>query len=49
MMESVKREELLGEIARAIDDHGGELDVNYETHLYMARRLGRGCGPPRDQ
>lgn len=41
MMESAKRDELLGEIAKAIDDHGGELDVNYETHLYIARRLNR--------
>jgi SAM-dependent methyltransferase len=41
MMEAAKREAVLGEIAKAIDDHGGELDVNYETHLYIARRLNR--------
>ncbi|WFU19238.1 class I SAM-dependent methyltransferase [Bradyrhizobium sp. CB3481] len=39
MMKAEKREAMLGEIARTIDDHGGTLDVNYETHLYMARRL----------
>ncbi|MBO0754714.1 MAG: class I SAM-dependent methyltransferase [Bradyrhizobiaceae bacterium] len=38
-MESAKREEVLSEIAKAIDDHGGGLDVDYETHLYIARRL----------
>jgi hypothetical protein len=41
MMGSAKREEVLGEVARAIDDHGGKLTLDYETHLYMARRLER--------
>ena len=41
MMDAAKREALLGKIAKAIDDHGGALDVNYETHLYIARRLNR--------
>lgn len=41
MMEAAKRDAVLGEIATAIDDHGGTLDVNYETHLYIARRLDR--------
>jgi SAM-dependent methyltransferase len=41
MMESAKREEMFGEIAKAIDDQGGKLSVDYETHLYIARRLNR--------
>ena len=41
MLESAKREEMLGEIAEAIDDRGGRLTVDYETHLYMARLLNR--------
>ena len=41
MLESAKREEMLDEIAEAIDDHGGRLTVDYETHLYMARLLNR--------
>ena len=41
MMDAAKREALLGEIAGAIDDAGGELALDYETHLYMARRLNR--------
>ena len=40
MMEPAKREEMLGEIAKAIDD-GGELTLDYETHLYIARRQNR--------
>jgi ubiquinone/menaquinone biosynthesis C-methylase UbiE len=39
MMESTKREAMLGEIAEAIDSHGGGLTVDYETHLYIAHRL----------
>jgi SAM-dependent methyltransferase len=38
MMESVKRDELIAEIAQAIDSHGGQFDVDYESHLYIARR-----------
>jgi len=41
MLDSSKREELLGDIAEAIAGHGDRLTVNYETHLYMARRLSR--------
>ena len=41
MLESAKREEMLGELAKAIDDGGGRLTVDYETHLYIARRLNR--------
>jgi SAM-dependent methyltransferase len=36
------RKELLGEIAEAIGDRGGEFDVEYETHLYIARLVERG-------
>lgn len=39
MMEPTKREEMLGEIAKAVDDQGGEVTLDYETHLYIARRL----------
>jgi SAM-dependent methyltransferase len=41
MMEPAKREEVLGEIANVIDVHGGQFDVDYETHLYIARRADR--------
>jgi hypothetical protein len=41
MMEPAKREEMLGEIAKAIRDQGGEFTLDYETHLYIARRLNR--------
>jgi hypothetical protein len=41
MLEFAKREEMLGEVAKAIDGHGGKLTVDYETHLYIARRLNR--------
>jgi ubiquinone/menaquinone biosynthesis C-methylase UbiE len=42
MMEPAKRDELLAEIAQAIDGHGGRFEVDYETHLYIARRADRG-------
>jgi ubiquinone/menaquinone biosynthesis C-methylase UbiE len=42
MMEPSKRDELLAEIAQAIDGHGGRFEVDYETHLYIARRSMRG-------
>ncbi len=41
MMEPAKRDELLSEIAKAIDDEGGQFDMDYETHLYIARRADR--------
>jgi hypothetical protein len=41
MLAPAKREELLDEIAKAIDGHGGAFDADYETHLYMARRVDR--------
>jgi ubiquinone/menaquinone biosynthesis C-methylase UbiE len=41
MLESAKREGMLDEIAKAIDDHGRKLTVDYETHLYIARLLNR--------
>ena len=33
-----QREALLGAIAEAITAHGGEFELRYETHLYLARR-----------
>jgi ubiquinone/menaquinone biosynthesis C-methylase UbiE len=42
MLDSAKREAMLDEIAKAIDDHGGSLTLDYETHLYIARVLNRG-------
>jgi ubiquinone/menaquinone biosynthesis C-methylase UbiE len=42
MMEPAKRDELLADIAQAINNHGGQFDVDYETHLYIARRSMRG-------
>lgn len=41
MLAPATREALLDEMARAIDGQGGGLDVDYETHLYIARRAGR--------
>jgi SAM-dependent methyltransferase len=38
MLTPSKREELLGDISKAIDVHGEEFDVDYEAHLYIARR-----------
>jgi hypothetical protein len=35
-----RREALLTAIAAAIAVHGGEFEMRYETHLYMARRTG---------
>lgn len=40
MMEPAKLDELLGEIAQAINNDGGQFEVDYETHLYIARRSG---------
>ncbi|MGJ5207812.1 class I SAM-dependent methyltransferase [Bradyrhizobium sp. HKCCYLR20261] len=42
MLAQEAREGLLGEMSQAIDRHGGELEVDYETHLYIARRLDLG-------
>jgi SAM-dependent methyltransferase len=36
-----KRDVLLADIAQAINTHGGQFDVDYETHLYIARRIDR--------
>lgn len=41
MLDSSKREGLLGDISKAIIDHGDRLTVDYEAHLYIARRLSR--------
>ena len=42
MLEPAKREEMLGELAEAIDRAGGRLAVDYEAHLYIARLVNRG-------
>jgi SAM-dependent methyltransferase len=42
MLAPATREALLDDIAKAIDDRGADFDVDYETHLYIARRLDRG-------
>jgi len=39
MLPSATREALLGEMANAIEEQGGAFAVDYETHLYMARRV----------
>jgi SAM-dependent methyltransferase len=41
MLETAKCEEMLREIGKAVDDHGGTITVDYETHLYIARRVDR--------
>ncbi|QQO35807.1 hypothetical protein JJC00_09655 [Bradyrhizobium diazoefficiens] len=38
MLTPTMREELLNDISKAVDRHGGEFEMDYETHLYMARR-----------
>jgi len=35
-----RREAVLSELADAINAHGGEFELHYETHLYLARRSG---------
>lgn len=40
MLMPTMREELLDDISKAVDRHGGEFAMDYETHLYMARRTG---------
>lgn len=40
MLAAARRETLLEEIAAAINDQGGSFEVDYETHLYMARLHG---------
>ncbi len=34
-----QREALLGAIAEVIAAHGGEFELRYETHLYLAKRI----------
>ena len=41
MLDLSKREDLLDDIAKAITNHGDRLTVDYEAHLYIARRLSR--------
>jgi hypothetical protein len=38
MLAPATREGLLGDIANAIGDREVDFDVDYETHLYLARR-----------
>lgn len=38
MLTPTVRDELIHDISEAIDRHGGGFDVDYETHLYIARR-----------
>jgi hypothetical protein len=50
MLAAEQREQLLTGLAEAIDAQGGRLDIDYETHLYMARLIRRlhlrlGCAP----
>ena len=48
MMEPAKRDGLLADIGQAINSRGGRFDVDYETHLYIARRAdGIGGNWPR--
>jgi SAM-dependent methyltransferase len=37
MLPAGQGEPLLNDLARAIDDEGGRFDIDYETHLYLAR------------
>lgn len=39
MLTPTTRDELINDLCKAIDRHEGEFDVNYQTHLYMARRI----------
>jgi SAM-dependent methyltransferase len=41
MLAAAKLEQLLDDVTKAIDSYGGAFDADYETHLYMARRLDR--------
>ena len=38
LLPPANREELLSSIAKAVDARGGSLELDYETHLYMATR-----------
>lgn len=39
LIEPAKLEALLDDIADAIDGHGGQFEIDYETHLYVAHRV----------
>jgi hypothetical protein len=39
MIDPPKLEALLDDIVDAIDGHGGQFEVDYETHLYVAHRV----------
>ncbi len=38
MLAPEKREGLIAALSRAVEDQGGAFTLDYETHLYMARR-----------
>ena len=42
MLAPATRDQLLFDIAKAVDDRGADFEVDYETHLYIARRIDRG-------
>jgi hypothetical protein len=46
MLPQATREALIAEIVQSIDRQGGTFDMDYETHLYIARRLDRGKNQP---
>jgi len=39
MLTPTIRDGLINDLSKAIDRHGGEFEMDYETHLYMARRI----------
>ena len=39
LIEPAKLEALLDDIADAIDGRGGQFEIDYETHLYVAHRV----------
>ena len=41
ILPEAQREAVLADLAKVVDDHGGKIDMSYETHLYMAQRLPR--------
>jgi len=38
VLPEAQREAVLADLAQVVDDHGGRIDISYETHLYMAQR-----------
>ena len=37
VLPGAQREAVLADLAKVVDDHGGRIDIGYETHLYMAQ------------